>query len=401
MQLENTTAAADIDIVEGQDGFQTGQVFTIAAGHFVHDSYSAFVAPLLPLLQDKLSTNYALTGGLTVFAQLPSLLNPFIGYLADKVSLRYFIILAPGITATLMGFLGLTTSYLALAILLFAAGISIATFHAPAPAMIGRLAGDRVGKGMSIFMASGELGRTLGPVLVIAAVGWFGLEGIWRLALGGWAASGLLYFRLHKVSARPADQKGGAMADVWPVVRTVFPVLIWITLSRIFMMASLTTFLPIFVTDVMEGSLWLSAASLSLLEAAGVAGALFTGTLSDRWGRAKVLGILLTLAPALLLVFLYSPSWLAIPMLFALGLTAISPTPVLLAIVQDQFPDNRALGNGILLALNFTIRAIGVWAVGLFADQAGLFQAFLWSAAIGFLGIPAVRYLPKKRQPVA
>lgn len=396
--MENTpTAAADTDIDESRDGFQTGQVFTIAAGHFVHDSYSAFVAPLLPLLQEKLSTNYALTGGLTVFAQLPSLLNPFIGYLADKVSLRYFIILAPGITATLMGFLGLTSSYLALAVLLFAAGISIATFHAPAPAMIGRLAGDRVGKGMSIFMASGELGRTLGPVLVIAAVGWFGLEGIWRLALGGWAASGLLYFRLHTVSARPADQKGGAMADVWPLVRQVFPVLIWITVSRIFMMASLTTYLPIFVTDVMEGSLWLSAASLSLLEAAGVAGALFTGTFSDRWGRARMLGILMTLAPLLLLIFLYSPGWLAIPMLFALGLTAISPTPVILAVVQDQFPDNRALGNGILLALNFTIRAVGVWAVGLFADQAGLFQAFLWSALIGFLGIPAVFYLPGKR----
>lgn len=396
--MENTpTAAADTDIDESRDGFQTGQVFTIAAGHFVHDSYSAFVAPLLPLLQEKLSTNYALTGGLTVFAQLPSLLNPFIGYLADKVSLRYFIILAPGITATLMGFLGLTSSYLALAVLLFAAGISIATFHAPAPAMIGRLAGDRVGKGMSIFMASGELGRTLGPVLVIAAVGWFGLEGIWRLAVGGWAASGLLYFRLHKVSARPTDQKGGAMADVWPVVRQVFPVLIWITVSRIFMMASLTTYLPIFVTDVMEGSLWLSAASLSLLEAAGVAGALFTGTFSDRYGRARMLGILMTLAPLLLLIFLYSPGWLAIPMLFALGLTAISPTPVILAVVQDQFPDNRALGNGILLALNFTIRAVGVWAVGLFADQAGLFQAFLWSALIGFLGIPAVFYLPGKR----
>ena len=35
--------------------------------------------------------------------------------------------------------------------------ISIAAFHAPASAMIAKVAGQRVGTGMSIFMATGEL----------------------------------------------------------------------------------------------------------------------------------------------------------------------------------------------------------------------------------------------------
>ena len=38
-------------------------------------------------------------------------------------------------------------------------------------------------------------------------------------------------------------------------------------------MAALTTYLPIFVSDERSGSLWLAAASLTILEAAGVAGA--------------------------------------------------------------------------------------------------------------------------------
>lgn len=34
--------------------FQTGEVATIAGGHFVHDTYSAFLAPLLPMIRDRL-----------------------------------------------------------------------------------------------------------------------------------------------------------------------------------------------------------------------------------------------------------------------------------------------------------------------------------------------------------
>ena len=144
------------ETVPTAEPFQTGQVVTVAGGHFVHDTYSAFIAPLLPLLQERLATNYALTGGLAVFPQLPSLLNPLIGYLADKVSLRYFIILAPAVTATLMSAIGLASSYFSLALLLLAAGVSVAAFHAPAPAMVGRMAGSRVGTGMSVFMAAGR-----------------------------------------------------------------------------------------------------------------------------------------------------------------------------------------------------------------------------------------------------
>jgi FSR family fosmidomycin resistance protein-like MFS transporter len=387
------TAVAPTD----QTHFQTDQVITIAGGHFVHDTYSAFLSPLLPVLQERLSTNYALTGGLAIFAQIASLLNPFIGHLADKVSLRYFIILAPAITGTLMSIIGLTSSYAGLAILLFASGISIAAFHAPAPAMIARVSGNRVGQGMSIFMAAGELGRTVGPIVVVAGVEWFGLGGIWRLALVGWLVSGILYFRLRNISARPvAAEERPSWQSILPKAKQIFPALTWLMLARVFMQVALTTYLPIFMSDVLNSSLWLAAASLTILEGAGVVGALATGTISDRLGRSRVLFFLLSLAPLFLIVFLYGPSWLALPLLIALGLTAISPQPVFLALVQDEFPDHRALANGLYLAMNFLIRALAIWVVGFLADRYGLTNAFLWSALLVFLSLPAIRFLPQK-----
>ncbi|MFV1959979.1 MAG: MFS transporter, partial [Planctomycetota bacterium] len=136
-------------------------VFAISLAHFCHDVYSSFLAPLLPILRDRLGLGYAATGALAVFTQLPSLLNPLFGHLADRVSLRWFVILAPAVTGTLMCSVGLVSDYVALAFLLLGMGVSIAAFHAPAPAMIGQIAGRRTGTGMSLFMAAGELARTV------------------------------------------------------------------------------------------------------------------------------------------------------------------------------------------------------------------------------------------------
>lgn len=389
-------AVSPVSTAEAQARFHTDQVVTIAGGHFIHDSFTAFLAPLLPLIQDKLEIGYASAGGLAIFAQLPSLLTPFIGYLADRISLRYFVILAPAVTATLMSLIGLAPSYLALALLLLAVGISMAAFHAPAPAMIARVAGQRVGMGMSIFMASGELGRTVGPVIAVAGVTWWGLDGIWRLAAAGWITSAILYWSMHSVAARPADQKQLALGQMWPEARRVFPVLFWILATKAFMAVSLTTYLPIFMSDQLQANLWLAAAALTILEGAGVVGALFTGTLSDRFGRANILMSLFITAPLFLALFLFGPVWMIVPALIALGLTAISPTPVLMAIVQDQFPEHRAVANGIFMFANFLSRAGALWIIGLVADSYGLVVAFGCAGVLALGSIPAVFWLPKR-----
>ncbi len=71
-----------------RDGFQRGKVLTISATHFVHDCYTSFLAPALPLIIEKLSISYGMTGLLAVIQRIPSLFNPLIGIIAERPAMR-------------------------------------------------------------------------------------------------------------------------------------------------------------------------------------------------------------------------------------------------------------------------------------------------------------------------
>jgi FSR family fosmidomycin resistance protein-like MFS transporter len=64
--------------------FDTGRVLLISLCHFIHDIYTSFLAPLLPFLIEKFSLSMAQAGFLSTMMQLPSLLDPCIGKLADR-----------------------------------------------------------------------------------------------------------------------------------------------------------------------------------------------------------------------------------------------------------------------------------------------------------------------------
>lgn len=137
--------------------FQTGRVLSLSVCHFIHDVYSSFLSPLLPLLIEKLSLSLTQAGFLSTIMQVPALANPYIGKLADRISVRYFIIVAPAMTAVPMSLLGVAPTYGILLILLFITGISVSIFHVPSPVMAFRLSGFKKGRGMSFYMTGVSL----------------------------------------------------------------------------------------------------------------------------------------------------------------------------------------------------------------------------------------------------
>jgi FSR family fosmidomycin resistance protein-like MFS transporter len=125
-------------------------------------------------------------------------------------------------------------------------------------------------------------------------------------------------------------------------------------------------------------------------------GALAGGSISDWLGRKQVLLISLVTTTIFMFVFLALGGPARFPVLLVLGLTVLSVTPVLMAVVQESVPNNRALANGIYMALSFSINAGAVVAVGALGDLFSLRLAFAVSAFLPLLGVPFVFLLPRK-----
>ena len=387
MAVQNLSVATRAE----EGAFQTEQVFTIASGHFVHDVYSAFLAPLLPLVIEKMSLSLAQAGWLSACMQFPAILTPFIGHLADRFNLRSLVIIAPALTATAMSAMGLAPDYYTLALFLILSGISSAIFHAPAPAMVGRISGTRVGKGMSWFMGGGELARTVGPIVAVWAVSTWALEGMFRVVVIGWATSAILFWRLRSIPVNA--RRNGSLQSILPKLRVLFLPLFFILFSRMFMLVCMTTYLPTYMS-LNGATLLLSGASLSILELAGFAGALSGGTISDRLGRKPLLMGITVLSPLLMIAFVHVSGWWLVPVLLSYGFVSISAGPVFLALIQDHFPENRAVSNGLYISMNFLLRSLVMVLVGVAGDAVGLRTAFLGSAVLSLCGLLGIVLLP-------
>ncbi len=381
-----------------EEGFAKGRVLTISAAHFVHDCYTGFLAPALPLIIDKLGISYGMTGMLAVIQRIPSLFNPMIGIMAERPAMRYMVIFSPALTAVFMSLIGLAPGYTFLAILLFFSGISSTLWHIPTPVIVKQVSGKRIGKGMSYYMGGGELARTAGPLIILGVISWWGLEGMWRMMPLGFVASGVLWFQFRNANFTPASSsrthQEGSYWKIFLRFSAAFMLTGGFTLFQAGMRASVTFFLPTFLTST-GNSLHYSELALTVIQLAGAMGAIFAGTISDKIGRYRTLLIVSIAAPLLTLLFLKLEGFWIFPVLLPLGFFIFAPTSVMLATVQELNTEKKAFVNSIYMTLNFFVSVMVYPLVGASIDRVGFLPTFRFIAFMGF-GAVIVVFLTRK-----
>ena len=370
--------------------FEFGNVITVSFAHLVHDIYASFLAPILPLLIEKLGITIFLAGLLDVIRKIPALANPFIGLIADKICVRYFIILAPSVTAISMGLLGAAPHYTILMVLFFVAGIGSTLFHVPAPVMIKHVSHKQIGKGMSFYMLGGELARTLGPLTILGAVSLWGLEGTYRLIPFGLAASVILYFRLHRIEIKKDfERKKTGVRKTFVGLIPFFISIGGFIFFRAAMKSALTIYLPTYLTSK-GATLWMAGVLLSVLQFAGAGGTFFAGIISDKIGRKNSLLVIAIMNPILMWLFVKFNGVLIVPILIVTGFFLFASGPVMLALVHDHDTEHMSFINGIYMTISFILGSIMVLFVGLAADKFGLDLTYKIAAFVALGSIPFV-----------
>ena len=85
-------------------------------------------------------------------------------------------------------------------------------------------------------------------------------------------------------------------------------------------------------------------------------------------------------------------------LLALLGLLAMSINPVVMAIFQESLPENRALANGLYMAIHLVLRSVATLIIGGLGDLAGLRYAFTVSAWVALAAAPLVLLLPRRQK---
>ena len=382
--------------------FDLGRVLTISFAHITHDIYASFISPVTYHLTDKFGLSNFAIGFLSVCQRLPMLANPFLGIISERVKSRYFIILAPAVTAIAMSFLGLSPWFWMACTLVFIGGASSAFFHVPSPVMVRKVSGDRIGKGMSFYMTFGNLARMLGPIIFVATVKTWSLEKTYYLIPFGVLASVFLYFMLRDIEIRTQFHKEEQKenAHYWQTFKKFLPLFITlggITLFTGFMKTSLSFYLPLYLKERGAGFWFSSGISLAVLHGSSALGTTFSGTLSDKLGRKNIIMAVLLISPFLLYAFTFIHGFWVLPFLVVLGVVLFSPMPVLMAIINEQESESLPFLNGIFMTINFVVNSIVTLAVGFFSDHYTFHVAYQIAAGLGFFAILFGLRISKKK----
>jgi FSR family fosmidomycin resistance protein-like MFS transporter len=371
--------------------FQRKDVLLLSGAHLAHDTYPAFLGVMLPLLIDELHLSLAVAGFLASGLRWTTSLQPFLGHLADRTDTRWWVILAPAITATGMSLIGIAPTTTAVMALLLLTGLSHAAFHPAGGAMATRASGNEWGKGTSYFMTGGEIGRVIGPIFIAAVLALGGLRLSPIAVIPGIITSLVLLRRLRDRPALggPGKERARIREALRAGRRTLFVLGAAIVL-RSGANVSVVVFYPTFATS--RGStLLLAGLALTVYEVGAVFGAFWGGILSDRFGRTRlmILGVLAA-GPPMVLAILWGPTLLGLAMLLIGGFGWLSGNSIELVTMQELLPGNRSTAVGLTYFVKAAGAITGTIVVGAAGDVFGLQAALIGAVIIGMLSAPVL-----------
>ncbi len=342
-------------------------VFLLSFAHLTHDIYTSFLAPVLPVLIQKLGLNITEASLLDVVRRIPALFNPYLSLLISRKDIRIFTVISPVTTAVFMTLTGIAPNYIILLILLFLAGISAQIFHIATPGIVKEVT-PKMGFGMSMFMVGGELARTIAPLIATFAISMWGLKGLYKTVFFAIFASVFLWWQLSKIKGDFKPKiKQKTDFKIFLKYKNFFLIIAGFIFFQNFAKIFFSFYLPLYLTHIGE-SLAKANISLSFFQFFAIIGTFAAGNIADKIGNKKTLVFSTFLAIIAMPLFIFF-HLIYIPLML-LGLSLFSTGPVMLSIIHHQ--KNSTALNGIYMSLAFLIPALVTFLIGFFSDLIGL-----------------------------
>lgn len=349
------------------------RIGALLGAHTLIDTYSAFVPPILGVLEVRCDLTEAQTAWLLGIGSLSSgLSQPFAAWLSDRFDSRVFGAIGLLLAAVCLSSIGRADSFATL-VPLFALGmIGVGIFHPIGASSTGQASGSKRSLGVSFFfvagMIGGIIGASLSPRLTALDDGFTLLQ---YMMVPGVLGAVLLHLVIrglpHRVSHEHAREAMPTDADVrgrWAMIALLYAVnatrfTVNIALVYLFVRWAQAPFAltnPEWRQSAVAEAAAPIVGNLTALSIVGMmVGGLTAGALV-RQGREKLPMILVPviLAPSIL-VFPIATVPAGYALAVASGIAFASMVPVTLSLAQRLLPHRTSLASGLMLG--------GAWAV--------------------------------------
>lgn len=350
-------------------------VMILFFAHMMNDMYSNFLPQLTAvlILGDKLSVS---TGTLVIalFTISSSIAQPVFGYLIDQRGQRWFVHVGTLWMAVLLSMTGYVSNVTLLMLIAAAAGMGTAAFHPQAASMVGMSSKHNKGLVMSAFIAMGNLGLALSPMLLLPLFRNYGVEYSWVAIFPGLLAATLLYFYAPRVDPPPKQNSpdlGQLLKSIGNSSNSELFKLIVIVVLRSTVHTGLMTLLPVYFLSRNYSAQFTGSLIFAALTAGSVGG-IIGGYISDRFGRKPLVFFSMTLASASFYGF-FALSGAASLILLCVGTMALLASfSVTVILAQELIPENTALASGLSMGFAVGIGGLGVSIIGRYADHFGI-----------------------------
>lgn len=372
-------------------------VFVLTLVHFTGDFYSSFFTPLLPVFVDKLGLTLAQVGLITGIVRFLSfIVQPVIGYLADRYETRSFVFAGLFLAFFFIPFSGIASNFQTLLIVLCLGSIGSSMFHPSTTGMVPLYSGNRAGFCLSVYNTGGTFAFALGPVFITWYVVRFGLEQMpYTLIFGAISFIFCLKYLPVPVSENLSHLGffGSLKETLGKVYKPIF--LIWLVMVlRAVTGQTFMTFMPIYLTN--KGHSLVSVGLIvSLFILAGTFSGLLAGYLADKTDFKKIFFVSHAfMAPALLL-YLYLPGPFVYLGSFIAGFCVLASLPLGVVMAQKLAPKSRAMVSSLMMGFAYGLGGIVSPFVGKLADIYGLENILFYSAFIPILTLLPIMKFPK------
>ena len=407
--MATTATTAPPSTADTRDHIAAGAVI---ASHSLQHAYGHAFFVILPVIYTSLGLSPIAAGLLGTARMVAGGTAAMVGgVLVDRLQHRRLLILYISLISMGVAYLlvGLAPTYTLIVGALMLASLAGSVWHPTARGLLSQIYPRRRGFMISLDRSVGNIGDTVGPLVV----GWLLVIVVWqRIFLGAlplalafalliWVALRRAYVwqeygARRRAEARPLKAQFGAVRDLFRTNgRSLVTLLLVAGLSGLGQ-GGLILWIPLYLQETQGMGTVGIGAHVALLTAAGIATGPILGLVSDRMGRIPIILIVLGAKAVLAALMAAFGSGILLTVLIAgMGAFMFGINPLIQAWALDIADGRRLEGTmlGLLWGNNAVFRGGGPLLVGFVVASLGFGALFWYVAAMNTFALVVVAVL--------